>query len=118
MINLSNDSLKRIGLIGISIEALKLRGYQIVENGEPEKQLLILDERFGNGIGANKERAKLALAMIARDGGSKHEISKLMRVLFNLKMEEQGHKFLKKFGLSERSLLEYEEAKYAAEFGA
>ena len=86
--------------------------------GVPEKQLSVLDERLGVGIGAQKERTKLALAILDRDGGPKQEIVKLKRKLFNLKMEAKARKASEKFRLYGRTLEEYEQEEYAAQFQA
>ncbi|MDO8429913.1 MAG: hypothetical protein Q7S73_00925 [bacterium] len=105
-------------MINVSIETLKKAGHRIVESGTPEKQLSLLDARLGIGIGAEKERTKLALAIIDRAGGSKKDIQKLKRKLFDLKMEAQAWKASQKFRLFGRILAEYEEEKYAAQFAA
>ena len=64
-----------------------------------EEQIELLDLRLGEGVGAQKERTKLVLAILDRDGGPKQEIARLRRKLFDLKMEAQARKALRKFGL-------------------
>ena len=84
----------------------------------PEQQLAVLDKRLGVGAGAQKERTKLVLAIIDRTGGSKEAIQRLKRKLFDLNMEAKARKASQKLDCPGRTLLEYSQEQYAANFAA
>ncbi len=76
----------------------------------PEEQLARLDYRFGVGIGAKKERARLKLEMLTFVGGeivTSMKGNRAAKELAIAKMESQGYRIMRRLGLTERELLKF-----------
>lgn len=80
----------------------------------------LLDARLGDGVGAKIERARLTLKRVTALGelAENGAVEKLTKDLEVAKMESRGYRIMRQLGLAPRTIAEYEEAKYAAQYAA